>query len=92
MSVESISLVLNHSKAKGTAKVILLGIANHDGDGGAWPSVKTLARYGHCSERSVQYAIEKLVALGELRVAYNEGGNPANTNRPNLYFITVAPR
>ena len=64
MSVEAISLVLNHSKAKGTAKVVLIGIANHDGDGGSWPSHETLARYAQVDERNVRDAIKKLVDLG----------------------------
>lgn len=91
MSVESISLVLNHSQSKGTAKVVLLGIANHDGDGGAFPSIKTLMRYGHCSERTVQKCLRELVDLGELQVHVNGGGMPhwSKYQRPNLYVITL---
>lgn len=91
MSVEKISLVLNHSRAQGTEKLVLIGIANHDGDGGAWPSVETLARYANVSERSVQRAISKLVDLGELEVHYQAGGsvNTRADHRPNLYRILV---
>lgn len=93
MSVESISLVLNHSMASGTAKLVLVGIANHDGDGGSWPSIGTLARYANCSERSVQRAIELLVKIGEVVVHLNAGGTHATQNRyrPNRYEITVTP-
>lgn len=93
MSVESISLVLNHSKASGTAKLVLVGIANHDGDGGAWPSIATLARYANCSERSVQRAIGQLVDLGEVVVHLNAGGHrqTRNDQRPNRYDIAVTP-
>lgn len=83
------SLVLNHSKARGTDKVVLLGIANHDGDGGAWPSLATLARYANVDERSVRRSIANLVALGELAVEYNGGGTGTTRSdrRPNLYRI-----
>ena len=69
------SLVLHHSKSKGTAKLVLLGIANHEGDGGAWPSVATLMRYANMDRRSVQRAIQKLVEIGELQVLKQKGGN-----------------
>lgn len=39
------AIVLHHSEATGSAKVVLLGIANHDGDGGSYPSIETLAKY-----------------------------------------------
>jgi len=93
VSVESIALVLNHSKAKGTAKVVLIGIANHDGDGGAWPSVETLAHYAQVSIRATQDAIQQLVALGEIRVEVNGGGREGmrKDRRPNRYFILVEP-
>lgn len=92
MSVESLAAVLHHSRAKGTAKLVLVGIANHDGDGGAWPSVVTLAKYAGVDARSVQRAIAKLVGLGELRVAIQEGGTAdvPDHRRPNRYHVLVA--
>lgn len=91
MSVESMALVLRHSRSKGTDKVVLIGIANHDGDGGAWPAIATLARYANVSERTVQRSIESLVALGELEVLENAGGKAGMRadRRPNLYRITL---
>jgi Helix-turn-helix domain len=86
------SLVLNHSRAKGTDKVVLLGIANHDGDGGAWPSLATLARYANVDERTVRRSIASLVEAGELAVEYNAGGREGQTRgdrRPNLYRVLV---
>ena len=85
------SLVLHHSKSKGTAKLVLLGIANHEGDGGAWPSVATLMRYAHADRRTVQRAISRLVELGELQVLRQKGGNDLTTSamRPNLYRVKV---
>jgi hypothetical protein len=85
------SLVLHHSKSKGTAKLVLLGIANHEGDGGAWPAVATLMRYANMDRRSVQRAIQKLVEMGELQVLKQKGGNEMTHSalRPNLYRVKV---
>lgn len=93
MSVEAMSLVLNHSTASGTAKLVLIGIANHDGDGGSWPSLATLARYANVDERTVRRALRSLEAIGELRVDLNAGGNESTRNdrRPSRYWITLKP-
>ena len=91
MSVETLAAVLHHSRAKGTAKVVALGIANHDGDGGAWPSVRTLAIYANCDRSTVKRAIKSLVALGELHVHMQAGGprDMEDHDRPNLYILLV---
>jgi len=85
------SLVLNHSKARGTAKLILIGVANHEGDGGSWPSLSTLMRYANVDRRNAQRALTKLVELGELQVLRQKGGNELTQSafRPNLYRVTV---
>ena len=91
MSVEAISDVLWHSKATGTAKVVLIGIANHHGDGGAWPSEATLARYAGVDPRNVRKALRQLEALGELRVIIQGGGSrhTKRGQRPNRYELLV---
>jgi hypothetical protein len=91
VSVEKIALVLNYSKSRGTDKVVLIGIANHEGDGGAWPSVATLARYANVDERTVQRSIANLVDLGELEVERQAGGNTdmRPDRRPNRYRVLV---
>lgn len=66
MSVEALAIVLHHSRAKGTEKVVLFGIANHEGDGGSYPGVKTLAKYANVDVRTVQRAINHLsLPVGE---------------------------
>lgn len=92
MSIEAMSLVLHHSAASGADKLVLLGIANHEGDGGAWPSVATLARYANVTPRSVQRSLGRLVDLGELTIEHNRGGtnDRADYLRPNLYRVQVA--
>lgn len=92
MSIEAMALVLHHSRSKGTAKLVLLGIANHAGDGGAWPHVATLARYANVTERAVQDAIAKLIKAGELAVMPQAGGPRymPDHERPNRYEVLIA--
>lgn len=94
MSIEAMSIALHHSRASGTAKLVLIGIANHDGDGGSWPSVRTLARYAGVDRRNVQRAIDKLAELHEIQVVQQAGGGGAVAwhERPNLYrFMLQCP-
>jgi hypothetical protein len=86
------AIVLHHSRAKGTAKLVLVGIANHDGDGGAWPSMATLARYAGVDARNARKAVAKLVALREVRVYVQEGGTLDwdDNRRPNRYELLLA--
>jgi hypothetical protein len=93
--VESMAIALHHSRAKGTAKLILLGIANHDGDGGAWPSIGTLKRYaGGIDRRAIQRALTSLEDLGEIKRHIQAGGTAEMVNalRPNYYeFLLSCP-
>lgn len=89
MSMEVMINVLYHSKASATDKVVLLGIANHHGDGGAWPSLETLGRYANVSERQVSRSIKTLEELGELLVDHNRGLN-VGRNKTNRYWINVS--
>jgi hypothetical protein len=91
MSIEALTVVLNHSQAKGAVKLILIGIANHinpDNDG-AWPSQAKLASYANCSERYVHDAVNELVELGELRTEVR-GGKSRGGNKSNRYWINIA--
>ena len=91
MSIEALTVVLHHSRAKPTAKLVLLGIANHyhpDDDRGAWPSQETLAKYANVSERQVRNLIDDLVTLGELTVDAHAGLSQSR-NKPNRYWITL---
>ena len=80
--------MMYHSQARGTEKLVLLGVANHEGDGGAFPSHATLARYANVDERNVRRAITKLVDLGELSVEVH-GGAGRKDRKTNLYRILV---
>lgn len=89
MSIEAMSLVLHHSKASGVAQIILMGIANHMGDGGAYPSISTLAKYGKVSERRTQQIIRELETAGELLIENNSGAH-TGTGQTNRYFVTIS--
>lgn len=93
MSVEHLAVVLHHSRAKGTAKLVLLGIANHEGDGGSWPTHATLAKYaGGVDVSNVRKAIRQLVSWGEVRVHVQQGGDRdcPDELRPNRYEVLVS--
>ena len=80
--------VWRESKSDGRARLVLLAIADHQGEIGAWPSLKTLATMVNASERSVQRDIEYLVEIGELEVHYQQAPT-RNHYKSNLYFITL---
>lgn len=92
MSVEAMAAVLHHSRAKGTAKLVLLGIANHAGDGGAWPSKATLATYANCKPATIKNHLRTLRGLGEVKVYVNGGGLADDLDylRPNRYEVLVS--
>jgi hypothetical protein len=95
VSVESIAIALHHSRARNsTARMVLVGIANHDGDGGAWPTIRTLAHYAGVQDRAVQKALLELIQLGEVLRDVQAGGTAevAHYDRPNLYhFVLKCP-
>ena len=73
----------------GTAKLILIGIANHDDESGPWPSIATLAAYAGVDRRGVQRHLATMVEKGILTVHANQGGTDATPvdRRPNRYEI-----
>lgn len=91
MSVEALAIAMHHSRASGAQLLVLLGIANHDGDGGAWPAVATLAHYARTSPRQVQRHLRALESLGEIRTDRNAGGTQTTpeAQRPNRYHFRL---
>jgi hypothetical protein len=88
MSAEAVTVVLHHSRAEGTAKLVLWGIANHHSDAGAWPSIATLAKYAAVSERRVQQIIRELAELGEIYID-DQGGLGQGQYKTNRYHILI---
>lgn len=94
MSIEAVAIALHHSRARGTAKLVLLGIANHDGDGGSFPKLATLAKYANVHPRRVTEALRTLGELGEIVVHESKGGTFRTPEhmKPNLYeFVLTCP-
>lgn len=88
MSIEVTNAVWKYSKSTGRARLVLLAIADHQGEIGAWPSIATIAKMVNASERSVQRDIKDLEASGELVVEIQN----APTNRQyksNLYWVNL---
>lgn len=90
MSVKATTWVWEHSQSKGAARLVLLSLADYAGadNGDAWPSIATLVRRTHLTDRGVQKALADLTALGELEVLRNAG--PGGTNRYRLTFESIA--
>lgn len=88
MSVESMAWALQVPDLTPSQKLVLIGIANHDGDGGAWPSVATLARYACVSERQVQRILGQLEQRELITRKIQQGGHLMRDDlRPNLYVL-----
>jgi helix-turn-helix protein len=84
MSWEATSSVVNKSKQKGSAYLLILLLANHaDGNGYSWYGVRRLALETRLKERNVRYLIRKLERSGELEVFIGKGENGTN-----LYRVT----
>jgi hypothetical protein len=88
MSIQIMNAVWRESKSKGRARLVLLSIADHQGELGAWPSIETLAKMVNSSPRSVQRDIQDLIELGELKVEFRSAPTygPYKANR---YFVTL---
>lgn len=93
MSVIASSWVWEHSQSKGTARLVLLALADHAGaDGGdAYPSVGRLALRCGVGKRTVQEALKVLVSLGELVIEPQAGPHGANRYRIAMTPAESAP-
>lgn len=91
MSVELVSRVLHHSRAKGHSKVVLIGLAWHTDDQskGCWPTRELLAIYANISPRQVTRCILELQDLGEIQVVKNGAWMRGSASMNNLYQIRI---
>ena len=88
MSIQTMQAVWQHSKAEGRARLVLLAIADHQGEIGAWPSIATLAKMVNASNRSVQRDIAELHRIGELDVQI-QSAPTSRQYKSNLYWVTL---
>jgi len=89
LSIEVMNAVWRHSKAQGRQKLVLLAIADHQGENGAYPSIRRLAEMTNASQRSVQRDIQNLVAIGELKVEVQNAPSHGQY-KSNLYWVQLA--
>ncbi len=89
MSIESVAKALRVTGLSPSQKLVLIGLANHDGDGGCWPGIVTLCEYTDLRERQVQYILRQLASKGLVEIVRNAGGNAGMRadRRPNLYVL-----
>lgn len=88
MSIEISNAVWRTSQSVGRARLVLLAIADHQGEIGAWPSIETLARMVNASERSVQRDIAELIELGEL-IKHEQAAPSRGQYKSNLYWVNL---
>lgn len=95
MSNAATGIAWHHSAAPTqTTKLILIKIADMDGDGGAWPSMETLANAAMVTKDAARKAVRQLEQLGEIRTHLNEGGGIRTQKhmRTNVYeFLLTCP-
>ncbi len=88
MSIEIMNAVWRESKSDGRARLVLLAIADHQGEIGAWRSIKRLASMGNASERSVQRDIQYLQKIGELIVEV-QNAPTSGQYKSNRYWVNL---
>lgn len=82
MSIAVINEVLDSSRSKGTARLLMVVLAEqaHE-DGLTWPGIPRLARRMNTSERNVQLLMRELEDMGELIVEQSRGRGNTNEYR-----------
>lgn len=92
MSIKAVTWALKDAPVPDPlSQLVLIGLADHTDDEGrgAWPSVRKLAEYARCSERTVHARLRVLEDHGLIRRGDQEliGHLPAN-RRPVVYDVT----
>lgn len=83
MSISALALTLYHSQASYSNRLVLIAIANFEGEHGAYPSIDTIGRLaGGLNRRTVQRSIDALIAMGELTEIHRN-------SKTNLYRIAL---
>ena len=92
MGYKATAVVLHHSRARNTTKLVFVALAHHyddEGSLGAWPSQRTLAKMANCSERTARRAIHELAELGEIDVLLHQGTGVDPQRKTNRYRIIL---
>jgi len=90
MSLEASKAVWEHSQAKGTARLILLSLADHaDEDGVAWPSLSRLAKMANVHVSNISKNLNILIEMGELS---RVGTVPSKQGKKGTKYKILIPR
>ena len=82
MSIVVVNEVLDSSRSKGSARVLMIVLAEQAGeDGLCWPGLTRLARRVNTTERNIQLITRDLENMGELIVDYGSGRGNTNLYR-----------
>lgn len=93
MSIEAITYALNLNVGDATRKLVLIGYANHAHKDGTctWASVKTIAEYANCSNRTVQRHVKILLDEGYIREGDQRHVDHLRADkRPIVYDIAMS--
>ena len=94
MGVKAVRRVLEHSRATGTDRLVLVILAEYADDQKCvcWPSVATIAKEAKVRARAAEAALCALQETGEIEVEIHGARYPKTRRqyRPNLYRVTVA--
>jgi hypothetical protein len=86
MSNKALDYVFTHSKTKGSARVLMLAIADMaNDDGECYPGRANLAKKVNVSERQLSNLVRDCEVMGELRVY--QRSHSAEDHRTNKYYI-----
>jgi hypothetical protein len=95
MSVKVMTEVWEHSEAEGTARLVLLALADHADDEtrSCWPSIGRIAKKCRVHKDTARRHLHALQELGEIRIEDQKGGTPKTSGgrRPNRYVIRSYP-
>lgn len=92
MSYQHVRNVLERSRSRNAARVVLLVLADRADDNGAsYPSMASLTREAMVSRNAAHTALQRLVALGELQIDYNAGPQFCNVYRLLLPLPKTGP-
>lgn len=74
MSFSAISWAIKQDTGNTTSKIVLIVIANYCNENIAYPSQEHIATICHCSRRSVNSAVKKLVQRGLIKIKKQSNG------------------
>lgn len=90
MSVTAMKWVFEHSQTRGSARVLMLALADMaNDDGECYPGKANLARKVNVTPQQITRLIQECERLGELKVIPRKGAHGSTHNTTNLYQLTA---